>query len=282
MAQLGQYNSLRVIKQVDFGYYLDGDQFGQVLLPKKQAPEDIAVDQQINVFLYTDSEDRIVSTTIKPKAVVGECAYLKVIETNRVGAFLDWGLPKDLLVPFNEQQKPMEDSYSYTVYLFIDEASERIAASSRIDEHLPSTSNEYEPRQAVELMIYSKSDLGFKAIINGTHLGQLYTNEVFRPLHYGEKLPGYIKQIRDDGRIDLTLQLPAYIARDGLSEKILQHLADNNGISTLTDKSQPNDISTAFGVSKSSYKKALGLLYKNRQIKIEKHQITLLSDSSDE
>ncbi|MFT5659161.1 MAG: putative RNA-binding protein (virulence factor B family), partial [Gammaproteobacteria bacterium] len=129
---------------------------------------------------------------------------------------------------------------------------------------------------AVELMIYSKSDLGFKAVVNGTHLGQLYSNEVFQALHYGEKLSGYIKQIRDDGRIDLSMQLPAYIARDGLSEKILQHLADNNGVSTLTDKSQPSDISAAFGVSKSSYKKALGLLYKNRQIKIEKHQITLL------
>lgn len=276
MARLGQYNSLRIIKQVDFGYYVDGEQFGQVLLPKKQAPEDIEVDQDISVFLYTDSEDRIVSTTLKPKALVGECAYLKVIETNRVGAFLDWGLPKDLLVPFNEQLKPMEEGYSYTVYLFIDAASERIAATTRLDEHLPSTSNEFEPRQAVELMIYSKSDLGFKAVINGTHLGQLYSNEVFCPLHYGEKLTGYIKQIRDDGRIDLTLQLPAHIARDELSEKILQHLKDNDGISNLTDKSLPSDISDTFGVSKKTYKKALGLLYKNKQIKIEKHQITLI------
>jgi predicted RNA-binding protein (virulence factor B family) len=276
MAQLGQYNTLRIIKQVDFGYYVDGEQFGQVLLPKKQAPEDIEVDQDISVFLYTDSEDRIVSTTLKPKALVGECAYLKVIETNRVGAFLDWGLPKDLLVPFNEQLKPMQEGYSYTVYLFIDEASERIAATTRLDEHLPSTSNEFEPRQAVELMIYSKSDLGFKAVINGTHLGQLYNNEVFSPLHYGEKLTGYIKQIRDDGRIDLILQLPAHIARDELSEKILQHLKDNDGISNLTDKSLPSDISDTFGVSKKTYKKALGLLYKNQQIKIEKHQITLI------
>jgi predicted RNA-binding protein (virulence factor B family) len=277
MAQLGQYNSLRVIKQVDFGYYVDGEQFGQVLLPKKQAPEDIEVDQEISVFLYTASEDRIVSTTLKPKALVGECAYLKVIETKRVGAFLDWGLPKDLLVPFNEQFKPMQEGYSYTVYLFIDEASERIAATTRLDEHLPSTSNEFKQRQVVELMIYSKSDLGFKAVINGTHLGQLYNNEVFCPLHYGEKISGYIKQIRDDGRIDLTLQLPAHIARDGLSEKILQHLKDNDGISNITDKSLPSTISDAFGVSKKTYKKALGLLYKNKQITIEKHQIVLIS-----
>jgi predicted RNA-binding protein (virulence factor B family) len=275
MAQLGQFNLLRVIKQVDFGYYVDGEQFGQVLLPKKQAPEDIEVDQDISVFLYTDSEDRIVSTTLKPKALVGECAYLKVIETNRVGAFLDWGLPKDLLVPFNEQLKPMQEGYSYTVYLFIDDASERIAATTRLDEHLPSTSNEFEPGQSVELMIYSKSDLGFKAVINGTHLGQLYNNEVFCPLHYGEKLNGYIKQLRDDGRIDLALQLSAHIARDELSETILKHLKDNNGISNLTDKSLPSDISNTFGVSKKTYKKALGLLYKNKKIKIEKHQITL-------
>jgi predicted RNA-binding protein (virulence factor B family) len=276
MAQLGQYNSLRVVKQVDFGYYVDGEQYGQVLLPKKQAPDDIEVDQDISVFLYTDSEDRIVSTTLKPKALVGECAYLKVIETNRVGAFLDWGLPKDLLVPFNEQLKPMQEGYSYTVFLFIDEASERIAATTRLDEYLPSTSNEFMPRQSVQLMIYSKSDLGFKAVIDGTHLGQLYNNEVFCPLHYGEKLTGYIKQIRDDGRIDLTLQLPAHIARDELSEKILQHLKDKDGISNITDKSLPSDISNAFGVSKKTYKKALGLLYKNQLIKIEKHQITLV------
>jgi predicted RNA-binding protein (virulence factor B family) len=132
------------------------------------------------------------------------------------------------------------------------------------------------PRQSVQLMIYSKSDLGFKAVIDGTHLGQLYNNEVFCPLHYGEKLTGYIKQIRDDGRIDLTLQLPAHIARDELSEKILKHLKDNDGISNITDKSLPSDISNAFGVSKKTYKKALGLLYKNQLIKIEKHQITLV------
>jgi hypothetical protein len=169
----------------------------------------------------------------------------------------------------------MQEGYSYTVYLFIDDASERIAATTRLDEHLPSTSNEFEPGQSVELMIYSKSDLGFKAVINGTHLGQLYNNEVFCPLHYGEKLTGYIKQIRDDERIDLALQLSAHIARDELSEKILQHLKDNDGISNLTDKSLPSDISNAFGVSKKTYKKALGLLYKNKLITIEKHQITL-------
>ena len=267
MAKLGQYNQLRVIKRVDFGFYLDGDQFGQVLLPKKQAPEAVEIEQLIDVFLYTDSEDRIVATTKTPNALVGECAYLKVVDTNQYGAFLDWGLPKDLLVPYNEQQKPMEKGFSYTVYLFVDEFSERIAASSRLDEHLSLEPGDFERKQAVDLMIYSRSDLGFKAVINGTHLGQLYDNEVFRPLHYGEKLTGYIKQIRDDGKIDLWLQLPIHQSRDGLAQKILTYLQENDGISTLTDKSPPDDIYRTFGVSKGSYKKPWGCCIKIDRLK---------------
>jgi len=276
MVNIGQYNQLRVIKKVDFGYYLDGDKYGDILLPRKYATKNTAIGESIEVFIYLDSEDRIVATTLRPKALVGECAYLKVVAVNRIGAFLDWGLPKDLLVPFNQQQKPMEKGFSYTVYVYVDELSERIAASSRLEEYLTDKPDQLEPNQAVDLMIYAKSDLGFKAVINCRYLGQLFNNEVFRPLHYGEKLPGFIKQVRSDGKIDLTLQQAAHLARNSLAEEILQHLDENNGVSTLTDKSPPGDIYNIFGVSKSTYKKALGLLYKNRQIKIEKHQITLV------
>ena len=213
--------------------------------------------------------------------MVGECAYLRVVDTNRVGAFLDWGLPKDLLVPFNEQQKPMEKGYSYTVYLFVDEDTQRIAASSRLEDHLTADIDIFEPRQPVGLQIYGKSDLGFKAVINGSHLGQLYENETFRKLHYGEKVKGYIKHLRTDGKIDLVLQLPAHIEREGLAGTILQYLEDHDGTSMLTDKSPPDEIYATFGVSKSTYKKTLGLLYKNRQIMIEKHQITLLNTETE-
>jgi predicted RNA-binding protein (virulence factor B family) len=281
MANLGQYNTLSILKKVDFGHFLDGEELGEILLPKKYTDKDTKIGDRIEVFLYNDSEDRIVATTLKPKAVVGDCAYLRVVETNRIGAFFDWGLPKDLLVPFNEQQKPMEKGYSYTVFLFVDEDTQRIAASSRLEDHLIADIDIFEPRQAVDLQIYGKSDLGFKAVINGTHLGQLYENETFKKLYYGEKVKGYIKRLRTDGKIDLTLQLPAHIEREGLAGRILQYLKEHDGVSTLTDKSPPDEIYSSFGVSKATYKKTLGLLYKNRQIKIEKHQITLLSPDAD-
>jgi predicted RNA-binding protein (virulence factor B family) len=276
MIKLGQFNQLPVIKKVDFGLFLDGGKFGDILLPRKYADKNTAIGDTIEVFVYLDSEDRIVATTLKPNAVVGECAYLKVVEINRIGAFMDWGLPKDLLVPYNQQQKPMETGYSYTVYLYIDELTERITGSTRLEDFLDESPDQLMPNQAVELMIYGKSDLGFKAVIDGRYLGQLYHNEVFRPLHYGEKLPGFIKKVRQDGKVDLSLQLAPHLDRSSLADSIMEYLQNNNGISQLTDKSPPDDIYATFGVSKASYKKALGQLYKNRKILIEKSKITLL------
>jgi hypothetical protein len=276
MAELGHYNRLRIIKRADIGVFLDGDQFGDILLPRKYAPESMRTGDEIEVFLYNDSEDRIIATTLKPKAQVGECAYLKVVSTSKFGAFLDWGLPKDLLVPYSEQQKPMEKGYSYTVYLFVDEETQRIAASTKLEQHLSVDVSGFKPQQKVDLLIYGKSDLGFKAVINSTHLGQLFEGETFQRLHFGEQLKGYIRQVRADGKIDLMLQLPSELTRDNLSETIIEHLRQNDGVSTLTDKSPPDDIYQTFGVSKASYKKALGKLYKQRTISIEKHRITLL------
>jgi len=276
MAFLGRYNKLRIIKRADIGVFLDGDQFGDILLPRKYAPESMHIGDDVEVFLYNDSEDRIIATTLKPKVQVGECAYLKVVSSSRFGAFLDWGLPKDLLVPFSEQQKPLEKGYSYTVYLFVDEESQRIAASTKLEQHLSVDVSAFKPRQQVDLLIYGKSDLGFKAVINGTHLGQLFEGETFQRLHFGEQLKGYIRQVRADAKIDLMLQLPSELTRDNLGNAIIDHLRQNDGVSTLTDKSPPDEIYQAFGVSKASYKKALGKLYKQRTIMIEKHQITLL------
>ena len=276
MAELGHYNKLRIIKRVDIGVFLDGGQFGNILLPRKYVPESMHIGDEVDVFLYNDSEDRIIATTLQPKTQVGECAYLKVVSTNRFGAFLDWGLPKDLLVPFSEQQNPMQQGYSYSVTVFVDEETQRIAASTKLEQHLCVDVSAFKPRQEVNLLIYGKSDLGFKAIINGTHLGQLFEGETFQRLHFGEQVKGYIRQVRGDGKIDLMLQLPSELTRDNLGKSIIDHLQQHDGVSTLTDKSPPDDIYQAFGVSKASYKKALGQLYKNRQILIEKHKITLV------
>ena len=276
MARLGKFNQLQVMRHTASGAFLDGESLGDILLPKRYVEEGLAVGDTVEVFVYNDSEDRIVATTERPKAIVGDCAYLKVVDTNRIGAFFDWGLPKDLLVPFNEQQKPVQKGYSYVVYLFVDEQSQRIAASSRLEDHLTSDIGIYKPRQEVDLLIYSRSDLGFKAVINNTHLGQLYENETFRKLHFGERIKGYIKNLRTDGKIDLILQLPAHIERESLAKTILEYIREQGGNSTITDKSPPELIYQTFGVSKATYKKTLGLLYKNRQIKIEKSQVTLI------
>ena len=276
MANLGRQNQLAITRQADIGVFLDAGDLGEILLPKRYVEPSMRPGTTVEVFVYNDSEDRIVATTQKPKAQVGECAYLRVVGLNRFGAFLDWGLPKDLLAPFGEQQQRMQKGYSYGVYLYVDEETQRIVASSKLEKHLSKDPGTFKPRQPVALLIYGKSDLGFKAIVDNTHLGQLYTSETFTHLHYGERVSGYIKQVREDGKIDLTLQLPPHLERDRLAAAIVDHLRDNQGISTLTDKSPPDDIYRTFGVSKASYKKALGQLYKSRTIEIEKHRITLL------
>lgn len=276
MAELGRYNNLKIIRRTEFGVFVDGGELGDILLPRKYALDSMQPGDQLQLFIYNDSEDRIVATTLKPATQVGECAYLRVVGTSRYGAFMDWGLPKDLLVPFSEQQKPMQQGYSYMVYTFVDESTQRIAASTRLEHHLSLEASHYRAGQSVTLQIYARSDLGFKAIVDGHYLGQLYDNETFQHLHFGESLPGYIKRMRSDGRIDLVLTQPSAQQQDLLGDAIIEHLRQHDGVSRLTDKSPPDDIYRTFGVSKANYKKALGKLYKRQRILIEKHQITLL------
>jgi predicted RNA-binding protein (virulence factor B family) len=277
MTELGRYNRLRISRLTDLGALLDAGELGEILLPRRYLDDSMQPGAEIEVFVYRDSEDRAVATLERPLAQVGECAYLKVVGTSKFGVFLDWGLPKDLLVPFSEQHKPMQKGYSYTVFLYIDELTQRIVASSRLEKYLSLDGRDFKPRQPVECLIYGRSDLGFKAVVDGTHLGQFYDSETFRRLHYGERIDAYIKQVRQDGKIDLVLQLPSQQQRDRLGEAILEHLRQNRGVSTLTDNSPPDDIYRVFGVSKANYKKALGRLYKQRAILIEKQRITLLS-----
>jgi predicted RNA-binding protein (virulence factor B family) len=276
MAKIGKTNRLQVVKLEDFGAYLDAQEFATIFLPKRHLPNDCAVGDWLDVFIYRDSEDELVATTVKPKAQLGECAYLKVTDVSNAGAFLDWGLPKDLLVPYNEQHKPMEVGKSYVVTVLRDAHSDRLIGSSKLSKHLSETSNRFKPHQQVDLLICGRSDMGSKAVINNTHLGLIFRDDAFKPLKYGQRVPGYIKNIRSDGKIDLSLQLPAGMARQDLAEQIVAHLQANGGMSGLTDKAAPDDIYHHFNVSKKTYKKALGTLYKQKRISISDDRITLL------
>lgn len=276
MIKIGQYNNLRIKKFVDFGLYLDDEEEGEILLPTRYMPKNLSVDDYIDVFIYADSDDTLIATTLTPLAVVGEASYLRVAAVNDVGAFLDWGLSKDILVPYGEQHREMEVGRSYIVFLYIDKYADRIVASSKINKFIKDEATCYENNQAVDLMIAGKTDLGYKAIINNEHFGMLFENDVFQNLKFGQKLKGYIKNVRADNKIDLTLQLINQDSRDSLTERILFYLKNNDGQSTLTDKSKPEDIYKQFAVSKSNYKKALGGLYKKRLITIDKDKIQLL------
>jgi len=276
MTDIGKLNRLKVTKIVDIGAYLDADELGQILLPRRYAPEGCEIGDWIEVFIYRDSEDRLIATTQKPYVMVEQCAYLKATDVNQVGAFLDWGLPKDLFVPFSGQQTPMKPGDSYVVFAYLDENTDRIVATSKLHKFLNEESHYFDLNEAVDLLICGQTDMGYKAVINNTHLGLLYKNEIFQPLKYGQRIPGFIKAIREDHKIDLSLQLPSEKHRGELAEQILAFLEQRGGSSDLTDKSSPESIYQQFHVSKSSYKKALGKLYKEKRILIDKTKISLI------
>ena len=276
MLRIGQQNRLTIIKKTDFGIFLDGGKFGNILLPKRYVTETMLIGDSLDVFLYYDSDDCLIATTLTPKVMAGECALLDVKEVNSIGAFLDWGLPKDLLVPYGEQHKPMEAGHRYVVYVYLDAHTGRITASSKLSRHLEERASGFKPGQAVNLLICGRSDMGYKAVVNHTHLGLVFRDEALRTLTYGEQLTGYIKSIRADRKIDLSLQARGKDAKDSLAEKILADLQRRGGTSYLTDKSEPDDIYKVFQVSKGNYKNALSLLYKQRKILIEKDKITLV------
>ena len=277
MIRLGHTYQLDVVKILDFGAYLDAKELGEVLLPRRYTPAYLSEGDSINVFLYLDSEDRPVATTQIPKVSVGEFAYLRVLDSTHVGAFLDWGLDKDLLVPFAEQHVPMEEGHSYLVYVYIDKVDGRIAASSKIDKFIDEdTPHDFKPQQAVDLIIANSTELGYKAIINHRYWGVLYKDDVFQRLSFGQNKKGFIKNIRPDGKIDLSLQ-GGQETRDKYADIILSYLKNKNGFAAVHDKSDPKLISELFGMSKGAFKKAIGSLYKQKMITIEKEGIRLNS-----
>ena len=275
MVDIGKINRLRIIKEKDFGLYLDGEALGEILLPRQYVDSAWKIGDWVEVFIYLDSEDRLVATTQTPHIMVGECAYLKVAAVNQVGAFLDWGLIKDLFVPFAEQTQPLKEGRSYVVYAYVDN-NNRIAASTRLDKFLTNQSSRFSEGDAVDLLIWQPTDLGYMAVINNQHLGLIFQQDVFQPIQPGDRIEGYIKRVRDDLKIDLSLQPKQQAGRDELSQKILDHLKAEGGTSLITDKSPPEAIYKLFSVSKGSYKKALGTLYKQRLITLDKACVRLV------
>lgn len=280
MAKIGILNDLKVVKIVNFGVYLDGGELGEILLPNRYVPKPCKVDDTLKVFIYTDSEDRIIATTEVPYAMVGDFAVLKVVSVNPVGTFLAWGLPKDLLVPFSEQNSAMKEGGSYLVRIYLDVETHRIAASSRVDNFLNREPPAFQIAQEVGLLIAGRTDMGYKAIIDGSHWGLLHHNEVFQKLRMGQKIKGFIKKVRDDGKIDLCLHLPGYEKVIDLTETILDVLKDQGGFIPVTDKSSTDIIYNWFNVSKKTYKKAIGSIYKRRLITIEDTGIRLTNTPS--
>ena len=274
MAEFGKSAVLTIVKITDFGPFVDGGGLGEILIPKVFLEKTPCEGDEIEVFIYKDGLGRLTATPKLPLARTGEFACLRCKAATDVGAFLDWGLPQDLFVPFREQREKMKEGKDYLVYIYHDTVSDRLAATSRIDFYLNDDGDGFSEGQKVELLIAYKTDLGFKAIINKSHSGVLYFNEVFRKLKTGDHVTGFIKGIREDGKIDLTLNGPDTIS--ALSETIFKKLKAAGGSLPLSDKSSPKAIAEAFGVSKKQFKKAIGILYKQRKIVIEKDFIRLV------
>ena len=276
MIKIGQINSLEVIKTADFGVFLDGEDYGSVLLPNKYVPEGTELGAHLDVFLYFDSESQLAATIDKPIAQVGEWGLMKIEGINKTGAFVNWGIKeKDLLIPFSEQRARFTAGQNILVYVYTDKASGRIVGTTKFNKWLDKTPANYEVNEQVDLIIAERSQLGYKAIVNGEHWGMIFPSDVFGKLFIGKKLKGYIKQVREDGKIDLALQKVGAAKMDDLSSKVIELLEKKGGFLPLNDKSSPEAIFETFRTSKGTYKKTIGGLYKAGKIVIEKDGIRL-------
>ncbi len=281
MAFIGKRNLLPIIRESAPGLYLDAGELGEILLPRRYIPRDIAPKDKLDVFLYRDSEDRLVATTEVPYAEVGQFATLEVISINpKVGAFLDWGLGKDLLLPFREHESPLRVGQWVVVYVVLDPKSDRIIASARLGRHLSKEAPGYRDGQPVDLLITSETEMGYNAIVEGAHRGLLYKDNLASPLQIGERIKGFVRTIRPGGKIDLSLDASGYQRVASLTDKIVQALERHHGHLAFDDDSSPEAIRQTFGVSKKAFKQALGTLYKSRRIRFKKPGIELLDNSA--
>ena len=281
MATIGKRNILPIVRASAPGLYLDGGELGEILLPGRYIPRDLKPKDKLDVFVYRDSEDRLVATTETPHVMVGEFACLRVISVNQnVGAFLDWGLSKDLLLPFREQEFPVRAGQRVVVFVCLDPKSDRILATTRLKRHLSRDTPAYRNGQPVNLLVVNQTPLGYTAIVENAHLGLLYHNNLSVPLEVGQKIKGFVRIVRPGGKIDLSLDASGYKRVASLTEQVVQALERSGGRLELDDDSSPEAIRQAFGASKKAFKQALGKLYKDRRISFSKPGIQLLDNSS--
>ncbi len=277
MVEIGKYNTLKIVKDLDFGVYLDGGDGVEILLPARYVPKNVKPGDEVEVFIYHDNEGRLIATTAKPLAQVGEFQFMEVKSVNNTGAFLEWGLMKDLLVPFKEQKMPMREGKWYLVYVHVDHVTGRIVASARVDKYLDNVIPDYSFNQEVDLLVAEETEIGYKVIINNTHWGLVYHSEVFQRLEKGEHVKGYIKEVREDEKIDVSLTPLGYQKVEGISKIILDSLKAQGGYIAVHDKSEPELIYSLFRCSKKAFKQAIGALYKQKIINIETEGIRLIN-----
>lgn len=275
MIKIGQYNKLKVNRHVDFGVYLCDEEGHEVLMPSRYVTDQHADGSEVDVFVYNDSEDRLVATTVHPFATVGEFAFLAVAATNSTGAFLDWGLPKDLLVPFSEQKVKMKQGGIYLVYVYLDHETKRVVASAKVEKFLGNVYPNYQPGDKVKALVWQRTDIGYKAIVDNLHQGLFYLNELTKPLTLEQSVDAYIKCVRPDGKIDLTLAGASRDRTEGVARDIMEALKANGGKIDLGDGSDPALIKQRFDCSKKDFKKALGLLYKQHKVTLTPNSTTL-------
>jgi uncharacterized protein len=275
MADIGKISSLKVTRIMEYGAILDGGEIGDVLLPKKQIPLECERGDEVEAFVYMDKEKHLRATTQRPYATVGQFAALQALSSSSSGTWLDWGLATDLFAPSQRQQSRMVEGESYVVFVFLENRTQRILASSKLEPFLDLKKPRYEDGEKVNLLICDQTDLGYKALINDAHMGIIYKNEVFQKLHTGQRIEGYIKKIREDFKIDISLQEPGYQRVDAVSGTILNKIKSLGGRISITDKSPPEAIYVLFGISKKTFKKAIGALYKRRLVVIESTGISI-------
>ena len=277
MVNIGKYNTLKIVKTVDFGVYLDGGDGLEILLPTRYVPKEVKIGDDLEVFIYHDNEGRLIATTAKPLAQVGEFQFMEVKSVNKTGAFLEWGLMKDLLVPFKEQKIRMKEGRWYLVYVHVDHITGRIVASAKIDKYLDNIIPKYTFNQEVDLLVADDTEIGYKVIINNTHWGLVYHNEIFQRLEKGDHIKGYIKEVREDEKIDVSLTPLGEQKVEGIAKTILESLKVQGGYIAVHDKSEPDVIYSLFRCSKKAFKQAIGTLYKQKLILIEPQGIRLNS-----
>jgi predicted RNA-binding protein (virulence factor B family) len=275
MIKTGDYNELEVLKRLEFGIYLGKDNV-EILMPTKWVPAGTKIGDKLNVFVFRDSDDRLIATTVKPFVTANTFAFLEVKQVNNIGAFMDWGMDKDLLVPFREQPNRMVSGKSYVVFVYLDEQSDRIVASAKLSKFIEQDEIDLQEGDVVDLLIYSETDLGYNAIINNLYSGLIYKNEVYEVIRMGDQLKGFVKHLREDNKIDLSLQKSGFELVDDVKWRILKLMKEENGFLSLNDNSSPEEIKAKLQISKKAFKKAVGALYKERLIKLTSKGIELI------